>query len=129
MRKYIPNTLSIIRLLIAPARLTAWLKERRLITGCTYVVSVVTDILDGYFARKWKVTSKLGYHLDQIADVVGAATIIIIAIREKWLSYSQVVFSLVTFFSLKWLGKKRLAVIASHGVAAFLFLRNVRKDA
>lgn len=35
-----------------------------------YYLSGATDVLDGYFARKWHCESKLGACLDSVADVV-----------------------------------------------------------
>ncbi len=60
----VPNLLSGIRLFLAPVVLfcpsswRAWL----------LVIAGVTDILDGYLARRWKVSSQLGAILDPLGD-------------------------------------------------------------
>ena len=71
MRSYVPNALSVSR--IATALLLVLLSER--LTVVTYISTVslltfamLTDALDGYLARRWKVTSSLGYVLDTMGD-------------------------------------------------------------
>jgi len=65
--KFIPNILSIIRLLsIIPLLLFTPL-EWPFMT--VYVIAGVSDMLDGPIARKFKVTSEFGAKLDSIADV------------------------------------------------------------
>ena len=37
---------------------------------CCMGVAMVADVLDGYLARKWHVTSPIGMYLDSLADMV-----------------------------------------------------------
>ncbi len=55
-----------------------------------YVVAALTDVLDGYLARKWQVTSKFGALLDPIADKVLLATALILVVGEKGMPYVTV---------------------------------------
>ena len=56
-----------------------------------YTVCVVTDMIDGPIARKWKVTSNLGALLDSAADFFFAMVVLIIFIPilalEMWMVY------------------------------------------
>ncbi|MDF3034693.1 MAG: hypothetical protein K0R76_1647 [Alphaproteobacteria bacterium] len=66
--KSIPNILTILRLLGTP--LILWLVAQGVFTTAFLVFFTVclTDWLDGYLARQWQVTSKLGQILDPLAD-------------------------------------------------------------
>ena len=44
--------------------------------------AIVTDILDGYLARKWKLQSLLGYFLDGLGDKSFYTAILIVIARE-----------------------------------------------
>jgi cardiolipin synthase len=63
-----PNLLSASRLVAAP--LAAWLIISAHDTAalCVFAVAALSDGLDGFFARRWGVTSRLGAGLDPAAD-------------------------------------------------------------
>lgn len=65
----IPNLLSFFRLCLIP--LFIWLfcvKEEHLWTGAVLLLSGITDMVDGYVARRFHMISDLGKVLDPIAD-------------------------------------------------------------
>jgi len=65
----IPNLLSLFRLCLIPV--CAWLycvKDDCLTTTILLIVSAVTDVLDGFIARRFNMVSDLGKILDPIAD-------------------------------------------------------------
>ena len=65
----IPNVLSLFRLLLIPAFMYFYLKESHYgKTAAVLLLSGVTDIMDGFIARKFQMTSDLGKVLDPIAD-------------------------------------------------------------
>ncbi len=65
----IPNLLSCFRLLLIPAIVhTALHKNDPLLTAGLTVLSGVTDLADGYIARRFHMVSDLGKALDPIAD-------------------------------------------------------------
>ncbi|NDR57267.1 CDP-diacylglycerol--glycerol-3-phosphate 3-phosphatidyltransferase [Aliiruegeria sabulilitoris] len=72
MRWTVPNILTIIRLISAPAVLLVFLVLPRpfadWIALVLFVGASVTDWFDGYLARKWGQQTKLGAMLDPIAD-------------------------------------------------------------
>jgi cardiolipin synthase len=78
---YIPNLLSILRfILIFP---TAYLMSKGIDTYKTaiiilFVVIWVTDLLDGYTARKFNKVSELGKIIDPIADKAAVITFSVI---------------------------------------------------
>ncbi len=53
------------------------------VTACwLFILAAVTDALDGYIARRWGMTSKLGEFLDPVADklMVSAALIVLLSL-------------------------------------------------
>ncbi|SDK41372.1 CDP-diacylglycerol--glycerol-3-phosphate 3-phosphatidyltransferase [Aliiruegeria lutimaris] len=72
MRWTVPNILTIIRLLSAPAVLMVFLVLPRpfadWVALILFVGASVTDWFDGYLARRWGQQTKLGTMLDPIAD-------------------------------------------------------------
>lgn len=68
----IPNILSIFRILLIPVFLIAYLTQDSqpyfIISALILLVSGITDVLDGFIARKFKLTSELGKILDPLAD-------------------------------------------------------------
>jgi len=72
MRLNVPNILTILRLLAAPAVAIMFLFFARpwadWFALVLFVTAALTDFLDGYLARAWKQESKFGAMLDPIAD-------------------------------------------------------------
>ena len=66
--KYVPNTLSIMRIVLSPCLLLfAWI-DWRLAFVLLYVFIGGTDVFDGKIARKYQVESSLGSKLDAVGD-------------------------------------------------------------
>lgn len=68
MKLNLPNCLSFLRLLIGPG--AAWLVIHNYPFSALGVVilAIITDIADGWIARKWHMASPLGKILDPLAD-------------------------------------------------------------
>lgn len=67
----LPNILTLGRILIIPVVL--WLLDRGAPTDCVlaaliYSAAAITDLLDGYLARRMNIVSLLGKFLDPLAD-------------------------------------------------------------
>jgi len=85
----LPNTLTWMRILMIPAilllfNLPYWWKDP---AACAaFALAGITDSLDGYFARKWGQTSRLGAFLDPVADklIVAAALVLIVSKDPRW---------------------------------------------
>ncbi len=68
--KYLPNFLSLYRLVIAPYLIYLALNNEKLRFANLLLISFATDILDGIIARKFKSTSSLGSRLDSAGDTI-----------------------------------------------------------
>ena len=74
----IPNILTLIRLALIPALVVVYFMPGRwaaAVATAIFVVAALTDLLDGYLARRLEQASPLGAFLDPVADklVVAAA--------------------------------------------------------
>jgi CDP-diacylglycerol---glycerol-3-phosphate 3-phosphatidyltransferase len=98
----LPNLLTLIRIFLVPLLVAALVQQHfRLHWGNTlllandffavlvFLAAAVTDLLDGYLARRWKQVTTVGTLLDPIADklLISAALISLVEIRllPAWL--------------------------------------------
>ncbi|MEP7206218.1 MAG: CDP-alcohol phosphatidyltransferase family protein [Casimicrobiaceae bacterium] len=64
----IPNILTIVRLLLVPVIGLALVEQAYRIALALFLVAALTDLADGYIARRFGLVSRLGATLDPIAD-------------------------------------------------------------
>ena len=79
MKRYIPNMLSIIRIICAV--LLILFINYPTVFIFLYVTVGLTDILDGFIARKLKIESEFGARLDSIADFFFYIILVFIIIK------------------------------------------------
>ena len=75
----IPNILSIIRLILVPVFAIVYFQphgEGRIAALVVFVVACLTDVLDGYIARRYNQISELGKVIDPLADKLMQCTAI-----------------------------------------------------
>ncbi|MTI61121.1 MAG: CDP-alcohol phosphatidyltransferase family protein [Firmicutes bacterium] len=73
----LPNLLSLLRILLIPVYLYYFLAGNYITAAIIFSFSALTDFLDGYFARKYQLTSDLGRILDPTADKLSIISILI----------------------------------------------------
>ncbi len=69
--KYVPNALTLLRLLMVPVFALLFFsttENNHIYALIVFLVAGLTDILDGYIARKYQVVSIVGIVLDPLAD-------------------------------------------------------------
>ena len=66
----IPNLLTIIRLILVPVYLLvfAFSGEQKVAAALIFIIASITDVLDGFIARKFNMMTKEGQLLDPLAD-------------------------------------------------------------
>lgn len=74
----IPNVLSFFRILLIPAILiTYFTVENKWICAIFLIISAITDVLDGFIARKFNMISHVGRILDPVADKLTQISVMI----------------------------------------------------
>lgn len=76
----IPNLITIFRIILIPIFLLTFhsnIENRLLYSGLIFLTAGISDILDGYIARRYKLTSKIGTILDPFADKMMSFAILI----------------------------------------------------
>ena len=68
MKKYIPNILTTYRLIIALLIPLLLIYNKYNLLVILFIIAIISDLLDGYLARKWNVTSLYGKVVDMIGD-------------------------------------------------------------
>ena len=124
--KYIPNILSLLRLLLVIP--LAILPLFGLPFTIVYVIAILTDLLDGPIARKFNITSQLGATLDSAADVTIALVVIFRLLPILDLS-SWVVIWIFIAIGMKFLGAaigfmryKKLVFLHSYANKFFVLM-------
>ncbi|MEO7206423.1 MAG: CDP-diacylglycerol--glycerol-3-phosphate 3-phosphatidyltransferase [Steroidobacteraceae bacterium] len=85
----LPNTLTWLRILMIPGVVILYYLQfwwAHPAAGVGFALAGITDTLDGYFARKLGLTSRLGAFLDPVADklIVAAALVLIVSNDSRW---------------------------------------------
>ena len=68
MLKYIPNTLTVIRFFIIPFIVYYLVKDAYIFAFVMLLLSGLTDVLDGFIARKYDLVTNFGKLIDPLAD-------------------------------------------------------------
>ena len=83
----VPNTITLIRISVVPLLLFMPLLldpvGSQIMAG-VFIAAILTDLLDGYIARSWKMVTRLGKLLDPLADklLVTTALIMMLAVER-----------------------------------------------
>lgn len=77
----IPNLLSVIRILLIPVYaylyMTAHTAKEYITAAAVFASSAITDLIDGFIARRFNMTSRIGIMLDPFADKLTQGVIIL----------------------------------------------------
>lgn len=76
----IPNYITILRILLIPFYLYFFTQGNIILAAVLFAISGLTDFLDGYIARKYNLSSKLGKLLDPLADKLTIVSILLVLI-------------------------------------------------
>lgn len=79
----LPNLLSIIRIILIPLLIKFLLIGDYMLAGIIFTISAITDFLDGYLARKYRLTSEFGRILDPFADKLTIISILIVLVINQ----------------------------------------------
>ncbi len=95
-KKYIPNILSVVRLCMIPMFVYVFFTEKtpRVWAAIVFLAAGLTDIIDGYLARKFNWITESGKILDPMADkLMQASAMVSLAVATpKYFIWIAVVF-------------------------------------
>lgn len=119
----IPNSLTVLRILLVPVMV--WLlwdepDAAELTAGWfVFVGAMVTDIIDGWLARKWNLVSPAGAYLDPLADKLMVTTVLVMLIPIGWVPAWLVVVLLcreIAITGLRGIASQEGMVISASGL-------------
>lgn len=136
--KHIPNILTVLRFVLIPGIIAAIVKENYILAFIILTISGLTDVLDGYIARKYNFITDFGKLIDPLADKMTQisilTTLVIVNIIPIWILIIIVVkeFAMISgasflygkdlVVSSKWYGK--LATVLFYvAIVVSLFIR------
>ena len=121
----LPNKITTVRIILIPFIIffylsTPFLSVGKLIAAGLFAVAVLTDFLDGYFARKLNLVTTLGKFLDSIADkmlVLGAMVLVVAdnTILAPWgvISFAIIIFRELIVSALRQMAASKNVIIAA----------------
>lgn len=143
MFKHVPNILTIVRFLLIPFILVLIFQENYIWAFAILTLSGITDILDGYIARKFNFISDFGKLMDPLADkltqisilislciksIVPVWMIVIIFLKElTMIAGASFLYKKDLVFSSKWWGKLA-TVIFYIAIACSLIIHYLKLD-
>ena len=68
MLKHVPNTLTIARFILIPFIIISLVQDNYVLTFILLTISGLTDVLDGFIARKFDLITNFGKLVDPLAD-------------------------------------------------------------
>lgn len=119
IHRWCPNIISLLRIILSFILLLT--PDEKWIFSCLVIIIGLTDIADGYVARKYKLVSTLGARLDSLADLIFFVIILrILYVRYEWiLTDNCVLFLMIVGLKIA------TAVISRVKHGAFVFIHTI----
>lgn len=111
-KRLIPNYLTIIRLILVPIIFALILYEHYTMAIIVYIIANLTDVLDGFIARKFNLISDFGKLMDPLADKITQVGTILALILKR----------IIPFWILIIISLKEITMIV---VASVLFKKKI----
>lgn len=68
--KYVPNCLSCLRIILSIVFAWLFFHGFSIMSLIVFFIAAISDFLDGYWARRWRVVSSFGAAIDPVADKI-----------------------------------------------------------
>jgi cardiolipin synthase len=134
--RHVPNILTILRLIAVPVMALLIISEKWTESLIIFIHAELTDILDGYIARKYNFITNFGKLADPFADKAIQLTALLLLAGDERLPYyfffilliKEIAMIIGSLFFLRkkivvssnWVGKAAAAVLFAGIVLAFL---------
>jgi cardiolipin synthase len=86
----LPNAITVLRLLLVPLFGWSIVAGRAALAPGLLVALALSDWLDGFLARRWRATSRLGMLLDPIADKLAQLTGLILLVWAPHAAFTEI---------------------------------------
>ncbi len=83
----LPNLLTLLRLALIPALIWALLTRDYDIALTLFVVSALSDLADGWIARRFNLLTRFGAVADPLADKLTMLTVTLLLASQQWLPW------------------------------------------
>ena len=97
MKLNIPNSLTLLRIILIPVFIVFFYLETRWsnsVAALIFLLAAITDFLDGYLARKLNQLSAFGAFLDPVADKLIVAVALVLLVDQNPTPYASIWMSL-----------------------------------
>lgn len=116
-KENIPNILTIIRFILIPFIFISVINKHFLIALIIFTISAITDILDGFIARKFNYITDIGKLIDPLADKLTQMSLLlslaILKILPCWIFAIVFIKECAMIISASFLYKKNDVVVYS----------------
>ena len=93
--KYIPNILTIIRFVLIPYIVYLIFQEQYIMALVVLVVSGITDLLDGFIARRFECITDFGKLVDPLADKATQVAILLVLVVIRCYSFMDYCYYII----------------------------------
>lgn len=100
----IPNAMSAFRIVLIPFIIWAYAIDRHYLSFSLVVLSAISDMLDGFVARKLNMISDFGKFIDPVADKLTQAALLVCLMTEHRHIYVLFIILAVKELSMLFLG-------------------------
>ncbi len=126
----IPTLLTLCRIVLLPVIVAVFYLKTpwaRPLCCLIFLIAAITDWLDGYLARKWKIESEFGAFLDPVADKLMVATVLILIVEDAsswWVTLPAIIIigREITISALR----EWMASVGARGKVAVSYLGKVK---
>lgn len=113
----VPNALTMLRMALIPVYWVLFMQDHRYFALAVFIVASVTDLLDGYIARKYHLITNFGKLMDPLADKLMVISVML-SLALKGLAPWAALIILLCKEGLMVLGG---AVLLRRGVVVYAF--------
>lgn len=124
LKLYIPNALTIIRIILTPIIMIFGLLNHINIIIILTIIASLTDLLDGRLARKWNVTTVVGAKLDAVADklfAIGTIGCLLTKFSILWIPFALEIILGITNLYYYFKNDKTKSLMIGKIKTTFLF--------
>ena len=91
----VPNVLTMIRALLIPVYWVLFMDGRHYIALAVFIIASLTDLLDGYIARKYHLITNFGKLMDPLADKLMVLSVMLSLVIKEFVCWPPLAIILI----------------------------------